>query len=134
MGVLHSGLTAAQRRREYDRIAEARREWSWARGRRCSLPSSDLRLVIIDESHDASYKQEEAPGYHAKTVAELRLEGSGGLLLEGSASPAVESMADPDDCIRLARAGPEGRCLSAKWWTCATKRAAAYLRPPPARP
>jgi primosomal protein N' (replication factor Y) len=101
VGVLHSGLTVAQRRREYARIVDG--DAMVVVGARSAVfaPVKNLRLVIIDESHDTSYKQEEAPGYHVKSVAELRLEGSGGLLLEGSASPAVESMVDIDYCIRL---------------------------------
>ena len=50
-------------------------------------PVDDLGLIIIDEAHDNSYKQEEEPRYRVKTVAELRLARNGGLLLEGSATP-----------------------------------------------
>jgi primosomal protein N' (replication factor Y) len=101
VGVLHSGLTPAQRRGEYARIA--RGEARAVVGARSAVfaPVADLRLVIIDESHDTSYKQEEAPGYHARTVAQLRLEERGGLLLEGSASPAVESMRRAEGRIRM---------------------------------
>jgi primosomal protein N' (replication factor Y) len=101
VGVLHSGLTPAQRRREYARIS--RGETRVVVGARSAVfaPVANLQLVIVDESHDTSYKQEEAPGYHVATVAEFRLEASGGLLLEGSASPAVESMAKPESCVRL---------------------------------
>ncbi len=101
VGVLHSGLTTAQRRDQYRRIA-----WGEARvvvGARSALfaPVQDLRLVIIDESHDSSYKQEEMPHYLARTVAEMRLEANGGLLLEGSASPAVEGVAVRSECVRM---------------------------------
>jgi primosomal protein N' (replication factor Y) len=101
VGVLHSGLTPAQRRREYVRIS--RGDTRVVVGARSAVfaPVANLRLVIIDESHDSSYKQEEVPGYHVATAAEFRLDASGGLLLEGSASPAVESVAKPDDCVRL---------------------------------
>ena len=101
VGVLHSGLPQGERRREYARIASG--DAAVVVGARSAVfaPVSDLRLVIMDESHDASYKQEEEPRYHAKVVAELRLRSGGGLLLEGSATPAVESMADRARCVRL---------------------------------
>ena len=103
VGVLHSGLPAARRRREYERIAS--KEATVVVGARSAVfaPVSDLRLVIVDESHDDSYKQEEAPCYHAKTVAALRLRRAGGLLLEGSATPAVESLVDMSSCVRLTK-------------------------------
>lgn len=101
VGVLHSGLPPATRRREYRRIAEG--EARVVVGARSAVfaPVADLRLVIVDESHDGSYKQEEEPRYHAGTVAELRLRDSGGLLLEGSATPAVEAVSRAGECLRL---------------------------------
>jgi primosomal protein N' (replication factor Y) len=112
VGVIHSGLTPAQRRLEYARIADG--EARVVVGARSAVfaPVRDLRLVIIDESHDTSYKQEEAPGYHVKVAGELRLAKCGGLLLEGSASPAVESMTKVDDCVRLSERprGAQAEC------------------------
>jgi primosomal protein N' (replication factor Y) len=66
-------------------------------------PVANVRLIIIDEGHDSSYKQEEEPRYHARTVAELRLRNTGGLLLEGSATPPAESASRPAQCLRLTR-------------------------------
>jgi hypothetical protein len=66
-------------------------------------PVRDLGLIIIDEAHDNSYKQEEEPRYRVRTVAEYRLILGGGLLLEGSATPMVESMGRPDERLRLSR-------------------------------
>ncbi len=101
VGVLHSGLSPATRRREYRRIAEG--DARVVVGARSAIfaPVADLRLVIVDESHDGSYKQEEEPRYHAGMVAELRLRESGGLLLEGSATPSVESISRVGECLRL---------------------------------
>ena len=101
VGVLHSSLTPAQRRLEYERIASGQARVVVGARSAIFAPVNDLRLVILDESHDTSYKQEEAPAYHARTVAQLRLEGTGGLLLEGSASPAVEVMVEPQNHVRL---------------------------------
>jgi primosomal protein N' (replication factor Y) len=101
VGVVHSGLSGGQRRREYDRIASG--EATVVVGARSAVfaPVRNLRLVVLDESHDDSYKQEETPCYQARTVAALRLRRSGGLLLEGSATPAVESLGDRSACVRL---------------------------------
>jgi primosomal protein N' (replication factor Y) len=101
VGVLHSGLTPSQRLYEYRRIA--RGETGVVVGARSAVfaPVARLRLIIVDESHDGSYKQEEEPRYHAVTVAELRLQAHGGLLVEGSATPAVESYARREEHIRL---------------------------------
>ena len=113
VGVLHSGLATGERLREYRRIA--RGEARVVVGARSAVfaPVTDLRLIIVDEAHDSSYKQEETPRYHAGTVAAMRLRRSGGLLLEGSATPSVESISRPDGGrVRLAPegGGREPRC------------------------
>ena len=101
VGVLHSGLAAGERLREYRRIA--RGDAPVVVGARSAVfaPVARLRLVILDEAHDGSYKQEEEPRYHARVVARARLEGGGGLLLEGSATPSVESVVRLDSITRL---------------------------------
>jgi primosomal protein N' (replication factor Y) (superfamily II helicase) len=104
VGVFHSGLPTRQRVREYRRVASG--DTVVVVGARSAVfaPVKDLGLVIIDESHDSSYKQEEEPRYVVKTVAEMRLQRRGGLLLEGSATPAVESMVAPsEERLRLLR-------------------------------
>ncbi|MBG0789147.1 MAG: primosomal protein N' [Desulfovibrionaceae bacterium] len=55
------------------------------------LPLTDLGLVVLDEEHDESYKQEERLAYHAKEVAWFRTDRSHGLLLLGSATPDVKT-------------------------------------------
>jgi primosomal protein N' (replication factor Y) (superfamily II helicase) len=103
VAVLHSGLPPAQRLREYRRVASHKA--SVVVGARSAVfaPVANLRLIVIDESHDGSYKQEEEPRYHAATVAELRLRAQGGLLVEGSATPSVEAMIGGDERLRLTR-------------------------------
>jgi primosomal protein N' (replication factor Y) len=103
VGVLHSGLPPRERIREYHRIAGG--DAPLVVGARSAVfaPVKDLRLVIIDEAHDTSYKQEEEPRYDARMVARMRLQSRGGLVLEGSATPSVESMLQPEARLRLSR-------------------------------
>ncbi len=103
VGVFHSGLAPGERAREYRRVAAG--EATVVVGARSAVfaPVQELGLIIVDEAHDSSYKQEEEPRYRVRTVAEMRLRPRGGLLLEGSATPAVERMACSDERIRLSR-------------------------------
>jgi primosomal protein N' (replication factor Y) (superfamily II helicase) len=103
VGVFHSGLPHAERVRQYRRVASGRAPIVVGARSAVFAPVKDLGLIIIDEAHDNSYKQEEEPRYRVKTVAELRLERGGGLLLEGSATPAVESMVNAEQRVRLTR-------------------------------
>jgi primosomal protein N' (replication factor Y) len=103
VAVFHSGLPLGERLREYRRVRAG--EAAIVVGARSAVfaPVPDLRLVIIDEAHDTSYKQEEEPRYEVRTVAELRLKPVGGLLVEGSATPSVESLAKAASTLRLTR-------------------------------
>ncbi len=103
VGVFHSGLAQGQRLREYRRVASGAARIAVGARSAVFAPVRDLGLIIIDESHDNSYKQEEEPRYRVKTVAQMRLEAHGGLLLEGSATPAVESMTASEGRLRLSR-------------------------------
>jgi primosomal protein N' (replication factor Y) len=64
-------------------------------------PLGRVRVIVVDEEHETSYKQEEAPRYNAREVATVRARLEGGLALLGSATPALESYAN-------ARAGKYG--------------------------
>jgi primosomal protein N' (replication factor Y) len=91
VAVVHSALGDAERRDERDRIA--RGEARIVVGARSAVfaPVRGLGLVIVDEEHDASYKQESDPRYDARTVAAKRAALEGAVALYGSATPRPES-------------------------------------------
>ena len=91
VAVLHSALTAGQRFDEWQRLRSG--EASVCVGPRSAVfaPLSDLGLIVIDEEHDSSYKQEGDPRYDARDVARKRAQDSGALLVLGTATPRPES-------------------------------------------
>lgn len=93
VAVLHSAMGDAERAREYQRIhtGEAR----IVVGARSAVfaPVKDLGLIIIDEEHEPTYKQEENPKYHVREVAQKRAELCGCSVVLGSATPSLESYA-----------------------------------------
>jgi primosomal protein N' (replication factor Y) len=91
VAVLHSALTEAERRDERERIAAG--EARVVVGARSAIfaPVHDLGLIVVDEEHDASYKQESDPRYDARTVAAKRAALERAVALYGSATPRVES-------------------------------------------
>lgn len=91
LAVLHSRMSAAQRYSEWCRIRSG--EARLVIGTRSAVfaPLSNLGLIIIDEEHENTYKQEETPRYHAGAVARKRAELNQGLIVYGSATPSIES-------------------------------------------
>lgn len=93
IAILHSELTPAERYDEYRRIA--RGEASIVVGARSAVfaPLKNIGLIILDEEHVESYKQDNAPYYHAREVAIMREEMEDCKVLLGSATPTLESKA-----------------------------------------
>jgi primosomal protein N' (replication factor Y) len=89
--VLHSALSPGQRYDEWRRLHGG--EASVCVGPRSAVfaPVRDLGLIVIDEEHDPSYKQEGDPWYDARTVARRRAEEAGAVLVAGTATPRPES-------------------------------------------
>jgi primosomal protein N' (replication factor Y) len=91
VAVLHSGLSAGERFDQWTRIL--RRDVRIAIGVRSAVfaPFADLGVIIVDEEHDPSYKQEGGLHYSARDLAVVRAQQSGALALLGSATPSLQS-------------------------------------------
>ncbi len=91
VAVLHSGLTAAQRHHQWRRIRQG--EAHIVVGARSAVfaPLENLQLIIVDEEHESSYKQDQLPRYHARDVAIKRAQLCDIPVVLGSATPSLES-------------------------------------------
>ena len=91
VAVLHSGLTDRERYDEWQRLRLG--EAHIALGARSAVfaPVADLAVVVVDEEHDSSFKQEEGVRYHARDVALVRAQRAGAVCVLGSATPSLES-------------------------------------------
>lgn len=91
VALLHSALSQGERYAEKARIRSG--QATVVLGARSALfaPTPRLGLIIIDEEHEASYKQDESPKYHAREVALQRVAQCKGMVVLGSATPALES-------------------------------------------
>ena len=104
VAILHSGLTDSQRIAQWRKIK--RGDVSLVIGARSAVfaPFGNLKMIIIDEEHENSYKSGNAPRYHARQVAQKRITDCGGKLLMGSATPSLEAwslMKDPSKMVRI---------------------------------
>jgi primosomal protein N' (replication factor Y) len=97
VAVLHSALSERERFDAWQ--AAMRGEIDVVVGARSAVfaPLPDVRLVVVDEAHETSYKQDTAPRYHAVAVARERMRLAGGIVILGSATPSLESWAAAGD-------------------------------------
>ncbi|OAT81420.1 replication restart helicase PriA [Desulfotomaculum copahuensis] len=91
VAVLHSGLAAGERYDEYQRIQNGTAPVVLGARSAVFAPLDRPGLVIVDEEHESSYKQEETPRYHARAVALRLARQYGAVAVLGSATPALES-------------------------------------------
>lgn len=96
VALLHSQLTPDERAEQWHRVR--RGEARVVVGTRSAVfaPLVNLGLVLVDEEHDASYKQEETPRYHGRDVAVMRAKLEGAVVVLGSATPSLESWANAE--------------------------------------
>lgn len=118
LSVLHSRLSDGERFDEWNRINDG--EVSIAVGARSALfaPFRNLGLIIVDEEHESSYKQSEAPRYSARDVAVMRGKFEDAAVILGSATPSAES------CYNAAT----GKFLLARMKTQVDDKLAPHIR------
>ncbi len=94
VAVLHSDLSGARREQAWKALKAG--EIKVALGARSAVfaPLPRLGLVVVDEEHETTFKQDSAPRYHARDVAILRARSAGAVCVLGSATPALESFAN----------------------------------------
>ena len=91
VAVLHSHLSAGERHDEWHKIRQGRARIVIGARSAVFAPVERLGLVIVDEEHEHSYKQEEAPRYNARDLAVVRGQQEGAAVVLGSATPSMES-------------------------------------------
>lgn len=93
VAVLHSGLSKGERYDEWQKIRDGKARVSVGARSSVFAPFKNLGMIIIDEEHESSYKQEDYPRYHARDIAQWRSEYHQCPLILGSATPSLESFA-----------------------------------------
>jgi primosomal protein N' (replication factor Y) len=91
VAIQHSGLSQGERHDQWQRIRAG--DVDVVVGTRSAVftPLPNAGLIVVDEEHDTSYKQEESPRYHGRDVAVLRASREGALVVLGSATPSLET-------------------------------------------
>jgi primosomal protein N' (replication factor Y) len=91
VALLHSALTPEERSEQWRRIQSG--DAPIVVGTRSAIfaPAPNLGLILVDEEHDQSYKQEETPRYNARDVAVMRAKLAGAVVVVGSATPSLET-------------------------------------------
>lgn len=91
VAILHSGLSAGERFDEWSRIRRGVARVVIGTRSAIFAPLADLGLLVVDEEHEASYRQQDSPYYHARDAAVIRAHQAGAVVVLGSATPALES-------------------------------------------
>ena len=91
VAILHSAFNDAERAAQWRRLRSGEARVGVGTRSAVFAPVRNLGLIIVDEEHDNSYKQEETPRYHGRDVAIVRAHMAGGVAVLGSATPSLES-------------------------------------------
>lgn len=92
VAILHSAMSDGERYDEWHSIRRGRARIVIGPRSALFAPVANLGLIIVDEEHDSSYKQESAPRYHGRDLAVLRAHMEGAAIVLGSATPSLESI------------------------------------------
>jgi primosomal protein N' (replication factor Y) (superfamily II helicase) len=137
VAILHSAFGDAERAEQWRRIRKGQARVVVGTRSGVFAPVQNLGLVIIDEEHDGSYKQQETPRYHARDVALMRAKEARAVAILGSATPSVESRYNAEHgkyrmlCLpeRIAqRPLPEVQIVDMRLEFLETKRQAIFSR------
>jgi primosomal protein N' (replication factor Y) len=91
VAILHSAFSAAERAEQWRRIRSGAAGVVVGTRSGVFAPVASLGLIIVDEEHDGSYKQEETPRYHGRDVAVVRARSANAVIVMGSATPSLET-------------------------------------------
>lgn len=91
IAILHSHLSPGERYHEWQRLRQGQARIAIGARSVVFAPVHNLGLIVVDEEHENTYKQEDAPRYHARNVAVMRGRLEGALVILGSATPSMES-------------------------------------------
>jgi primosomal protein N' (replication factor Y) (superfamily II helicase) len=94
IAVMHSGLSGPQRNAQWQKIKAGKADVVIGARSAIFAPLSNLGLVVVDEEHEPSYKQDTAPRYHGRDVAIKRAQLANAHCLLGSATPSLETLAN----------------------------------------
>ncbi len=117
LAILHSNLSSAERQQEWERLRRGGARVVLGPRSALLAPLADLGLIVVDEEHDSSYKQDKAPRYNGRDLALLRARNHGAVAVLVSATPSLESRRNVEQhklrsLLLTARAGvgqlPEG--------------------------
>jgi primosomal protein N' (replication factor Y) len=137
VAILHSGIHDSERSQEWRRIRSGEAKVVVATRSGVFAPVRDLGLIIVDEEHDQSYKQQESPRYHGRDVAVVRARDRGAVVVLGSATPSLESRYNADrgkyELLRLperveSRPMPTVRVIDTRQEFLETRKQATFSR------
>ncbi|UCC99920.1 MAG: primosomal protein N' [Phycisphaerales bacterium] len=94
IAVMHSGLTGAQRNVQWQKIKSGEADVVIGARSAVFAPLANLGLIVVDEEHEPSYKQDTAPRYHGRDVAIKRAQSANAHCILGSATPSLEMLAN----------------------------------------
>ncbi len=97
VAILHSGLSQRERYQEWKKIHDGRVAIVVGARSAVFAPFKNLGVIVIDEEHDASYKQDSSPRYHARDTALVRARAAKAVVILGSATPSLESLGNVEN-------------------------------------
>lgn len=107
VAIQHSGLATGERHDQWHRIRRGQIDIVVGTRSAVFAPLESVGLIIVDEEHDGSYKQDESPRYNGRDVATVRAQKEGALIVFGTATPSMETAANAEsgkyERLRLTR-------------------------------